>query len=512
MAKIKEWGDLIVLICIILELCIWPSLPNLAGCMMTGICWFVFSRIGLDETVIKEHIFGWLVFLSMSLYRILPLFATLLEFHSIGYNFVVPLDTYCGETILYLFSALAFYLAINRKSYSLVWLKKILFRCGFYTLISNKVIWALGIVGLLIRIYVSGANIETGDVVGKTLTGFTFLQYAPLLLFFPSLYSRDWEYKIISYDKKALLYLLFLIVLSFATNSRYAVLEPFGTFALLFLLSYLNCPHSLRQNVNKKYFVWGGLFLIFIIPFISDVSLAMLATRGIRADVDKVELFKETMDTYLDRDKMERLQRMKDAKDKIKNEMVPVYSENWSETYVSNFALNRYCNMKVSDNTLYHAEKVGFANKKMHDDFWTEIVAICPAPILNFIGFDYDKDKRFSRGDKLKALSTNTLPAGSFLVTSHLADGLVTFGYLYFPIEFLLFFIRFLFLDTFLFKYEGKTYYSAFGLITIFSFLAMFRNAGGCCDSLPYLLRGYWQDVILFTISFYVLRKIVVKS
>lgn len=512
MAKLKEWGDIIIIIGIILELCIWPSLPNLAGCMMTGICWFVFSRIGLDETVIKEHIFGWLVFLSMSLYRILPLFATMLEFHSIGYNFVVPIETYCGEMILYLFSALAFYIATHRKTYSLIWLKKILFRIGFYAPISNKVIWILGGAGLLIRIYVLGSNIEFGNVVGKTLSGFTFFQYAPILLFFPILYKKNNDNVLIVYNRNALLYLLFLIVLSFATNSRYAILEPIGTFALLFLLSYLKYPRYLRKNVSKKYIAYAGIIFLFLIPFVSDVSLAMLETRSIRGKVDKVELFKETIETYLDRDKMERLRRLKDLKDRGKNEIIPNYSENWSETYVSNFALNRYCNMKVSDNTLYHAEKVGFANKQMYNDFWNEIIAICPTPLLKFYGFDYDKNKRFSRGDKLKALSTGTSPFASYLVTSHLADGLVTFGYLYFPIEFLLFFIRFLFLDTFLLKYKGKTYYSVFGLITIFSFLAMFRNAGGCCDSLSYLLRGYWQDVILFTIGFYALRKIVANT
>ena len=109
--------------------------------------------------------------------------------------------------------------------------------------------------------------------------------------------------------------------------------------------------------------------------------------------------------------------------------------------YVSNFALNRYCNLKVTDNTLYHAKKVGFYNDLMYIDFWTEILALLPAPILDFFGVHYDKDDRYSRGDKLKALSENRHPFCSYLVTSHLADGLLTFGFWYFPIEFLMFFV-----------------------------------------------------------------------
>lgn len=37
----------------------------------------------------------------------------------------------------------------------------------------------------------------------------------------------------------------------------------------------------------------------------------------------------------------------------------------------------------------------------------------------------------------------------------------------------------------------------------------MFRNAGGACDSLPYLLREYWQDIIIVLIGFQILKKII---
>ena len=104
-------------------------------------------------------------------------------------------------------------------------------------------------------------------------------------------------------------------------------------------------------------------------------------------------------------------------------------------------------------------------------------------------------------------LTAMALLFASYIVTSHLADGLLTFGYWYFPIEFLLFFIRFLFLDTFILKYKENIFYSIFGLITIFTYLAMFRNAGGCCDSLSYIVRGYWQNVVLFIIGFTLLKK-----
>ena len=133
METIKRYGNIIIFTCIFLEMLIWPSINNLFGCLMTAISWLIFSKIGLNEQIIREHIFAWLVFLTMSLYRILPLIVTMLEGHSIGYNFILPLSTYCGETLLYLISALAFYLSIKHKM-SLLSLKRILFRLNMATL------------------------------------------------------------------------------------------------------------------------------------------------------------------------------------------------------------------------------------------------------------------------------------------------------------------------------------------------------------------------------------------
>lgn len=505
MEEIKRYGNIIIIACIILELLIWPSINNFFGCLMTAISWFIFSKLGLNKQIIREHTFAWLVFLSMSLYRILPLIATLLEGHSIGYNFVLPLSTYCGETLLYLISALAFYLAIKRKN-TLLFLKYVLYRCGFYDRTNNKTLWILGLLGLMAEIYTTLNHIEFGNVIGKIMEAFTVLQYAPILIFFPGLMGVDDKSKMFVLNKSCIIYTILLMIFSFAANSREALLEPIGTFALLFLLSYLNAPQNVHQSINKKY-IYGGLFTVFLIfPIINDVSLAMLYNRKFRSETNRTELLVNTFNTLKDKRIMEELRSIKDRKEL--NALKTETSKTWSEIYVSNFALNRYCNLKVTDNTLFHAKKVGFANQYMFDDFCLEIAALLPTPILNYLKIDYDKNFRYSRGDKLKALSEKRYPHASYLITSHLADGLLTFGYWYFPIEFLLFYLRFLLLDTFLLRYKGKVYYSIFGLITIFTFLAMFRHAGGCCDSLSYLLRGYWQDVLLFILGFTLLKKI----
>lgn len=508
MKKIRVYGNIIITVCVILEIIIWPSINNFFGCLMTIISWFIFSKLGLNVQIIKEHTFAWLVFVSMSLYRILPLIATLLEGHSIGYNFMVPLSTYAGETFLYIISAIAFYLAINCNN-SLTFLKKILFHLDFYGRTNNKVLWAMGFFGLILKVYVTINYIEYGDVLGKIMHGFTFFQYAPILIFFPCLIGDNKCSKVFAINISCLFYMIILIILSFGTNQRVEMLEPIITFILLFFLSYINSSKSTRKSINKKIVLSGIILLIFILPIINDISLAMLYNRQFKTNINNTEIFVKTFKTLGDRKLMDQLRHLKEIK-----EIKAVNTETntiWSETYVSNFALNRFCNLKVTDNTLYHAKKVGFPNQVIIDAFWLDVVAVFPTPIIKFFGVNYNKNDGYSRGDRLKALSFNKHPFFSLLVTSHLADGLLVFGYWYFPIEFLLFFVRFLFLDTFLLKYKGEIYYSIFGLITIFSFFAMFRNAGGGCDSIGYLLRWYWQDVILFIIGFSLFKKVTSK-
>ena len=244
MLQIKKWGHCIILIAIAVELILWPSLENLIGCGMTLICWIIFSKIGLNETTIKEHIFSWLVFLSMSLYRILPLLATLLECHSIGYNFVNPIETYLGETCLFLISALAFYLATNQKK-ALISLKIRLYKCGFYDRVSDNTIWCLGILGLIIRFYLMSTHIQIGDIIGKALSGFTFFQYAPIMLFFPSLYKMSKLKKIIVFNKGGVIY--FIIIICYKQQIRHTR-TIWNICTIIFIII-----HSASKSFTAKY-------------------------------------------------------------------------------------------------------------------------------------------------------------------------------------------------------------------------------------------------------------------
>lgn len=490
---VKPIGNILLILAIIAEMIFFPSIDNLIGCGMTAFCWLLFSTFGFRKSVIKKHFFAWLMFLSMSMYRILPLFATLIERKPISYGFSLSMNTFGGETFLYIISLLAFLLAVRRRHFNMklqVWLNKI----DYYDPVSDSVLWILGLIGLFAQVYVFRNQVVIGDVFGKFISTFIFLQNAPILLFFPALYKRKCK---ILFKNNVFVWIYFsiIVILSFATNSRHSVLAPFGTFVLLFILVYIIYPRRLTR-LYSKYIVISFLSLFFVVPFLSDISIAILAARDYRTGANPIELLKRTINIYTDNYQMEKLYKQKEALSKGGER--EEYEDEWTENYLDNFALNRYCNMRVTDATLYYKDCIGNANPRMRSFFMESVLKLFPAPVLNALGLHIDKRKSCSQGDYLYYLATNNSSGlGSFRVTSHLADGLATFGYFYFPFQFILFFLVFLILDCFSVYTRDGIRFSIFGLISIFTYFGMFRNANGCFGELSYLLRDFPQFILI---------------
>ena len=504
LSYIGNIGSIVLVIAIIAEMIFFPSTDNLLGCGMTVISWILFTNFALKKEIIHKHFFSWLMFLSMSLYRILPLFATLLEGRPISFGFSKSLETFTGETFLYIISLLAFLLAINRRHYNMkahVWLNKI----DYYDTIPDLALWILGFIGVFAQLYVLKSNVQIGNVFGKFISAFVFFQNAPILLLFPSLYKKNCKI-LFKNNFYLLIYFIFIVIVNFATNSRHAVLVPFGTFTLLLILVYITNPKRITKLISK-YIIISLLSLFFVLPFLSDISVAILAVRNYRTESSPIQILKRTLDVYFDDQLMESLYKEKELLNK--HSANEDYSDEWTENYVNNFALNRYCNIRITDATLYYKDQIGNANPQMLEFFQESLLKLLPSPILKALGINVDKSKPYSQGDYLYYLATNNYSAlGTSRVTSHLADGLATFGFFYFPIQFFLFWICFLLLDCFSVITKNGIKYSVFGLISIFTFFGMFRNANGCFGELSYIIREFPQYILITWIGLKVSKSI----
>jgi len=405
-------------------------------------------------------------------------------------------------------SSLSFYLACKDYKKPVAknnWLQKKLYDAGFYTSHNAAVLWGMGFFGLAMRLLnFSSGQVEYGDAGGKLVVVFQYLMYAPLCLLFPRLLGLAKSNK-----KPVYFYIALIFILNIASNSRQAIINPIATYALLFMLDVFRSNKDMSKLISPAKLIVGGFVVVFFLGVLSDLSLAMLATRSIRSDVSKSELFTETIRLYQDDKQMQKLRSAKESTmlngEGGENEPDVSYSDGWTEGYIDNFMLNRYSNLRITDEVLYYAHVVGWKNEMMQIDFVRRILILLPTPVLNFFAIPVNKeDLAFSRADLISSSNVR-----GYRVTSHVGDGLATFGYWYFPVQFVLFFCVFKLLNSFVF-FTDKTIYSAFGLMNIFTFLGMFRNANGCVLDLSYCLRGFWQGVVTYLVVLFIMKRLTI--
>lgn len=508
--SLRKYLSIILYLAILIELCFFPSWANFCGCLMALICWLVFSSFFLKRNIIVKYPFAFTMYLSMFMYRYLPLIATLIEGKPITYGLQLPYYTFFLETLLFLISSLAFHMASNNKQLSATnnYIQRAFYSLGFFSITSPFVIWSLGFIGLTAKLYLfTIQNIEYGDIDGKFLSGITYLMYVPLCLFFPALFKPAAIEKTSLKNKKIWIYWGVLFILSLATNSRQAMLAPIATIGLLFLLYICKYNIKIQSILSPIKLITFLIILIFGINFLSDISLAMLYNRGIRSEVSKSKLLKKTMLTLQDKELMQNIRKQKAA---LYNDKVQKYSDGWNENYIDNFVLNRYCNIRITDQTLYYALRIK-NNKEMIQNFSDQLIAQLPTPLINKLGFHLNKkNMEYSRGDLLYAIAAHSPIFAGYRVTSHVADGIATFGLLYFPIQFFLFWGVFKLLNSFVYydKKRNIPIYSIYALASIFTFLGMFRNANGCLSDISYILRRFLQDGFTFAIILFLVNKI----
>lgn len=491
---LRKFLDIVLYVSILGEIIFFLSWANLAGCVMELIVWRIFRTFFLKKDVILKHPFSFLAFLSVFLARYIPLPATLVEGKPITYGFENPYETFFLETLMFIVASLAFYAVISNKTSKNSALQRTFYRFNFFST-DVRTLWILGFIGVLARIQnLAVANeVQYGDTGSKFLDGFLYLQFAPILMLFPSLSG-------ISYNKRrstfVLLYAALMFILSFAANSRQQMIYPIFTIVLLFILYIIKENISIFRLFSPAKLAFTFIILIFGLSFLSDLSLAMLSNRELRGDISRGELFDKTLETMQDEEQMEELR-----ESSIEEQgTLQSYSSGWDEAYLSNFMLNRYGNMRVVDETLYYANRVGYGNQQMRNSFSEKSVAIFPLPFLSLVGIKVNKDDlTYSPGDMLYYVATgSTYVLGGFRVTSLVGDGLATFSYFCFPIIFILLYLSFKLMDTLVLYANGTVYFSILGLINVFGFVGMFRNSIGCIVPLTYILRGFWQQCFTF--------------
>ncbi len=494
----------------LLEAAFFPQMENLYGCFTFFVAWgFLYPCVlKLKGEVRNKCFFPYLALLGLGLtFFWLPLIATFVEGKPLTFRFAVPYKTFTLQllNLMMLIAAYRCCLHLYRTNNPLQRLWK---KMGYFTAPTDLQVWAMGVVGLvslILLLTIQGTDEADAENLGfwGHLLGVTksFISF-PCLLLFKQLYSGNAQ----STSKRSVfIYLGIMAVLSVATGKRTPIFLPVATLAFCYILPIITQGKRLFSTRNTILALIG----VFLITGpVADLAMAMALGRDNTGQTSASKTFDNIWKIYRDKESLHTLYQISISNtDNVGNN-----EYGWSEYYVDNIILDRFCNIRVCDATIDYAYKLGLDNPKMQNYMQKNILYLLPTPILRRLGIYVNKfESQYTPGD---LMSTEGLGLKhqyhGYRVAGDVGIGLYLWGYAYFFYAFLIYIVFFYFLSTKAEVFQnGVIIFALPAMNEIFRTLLTFNNDTGMLGVISTLLRTGWQNIILYCIIFAIIRKIV---
>ena len=277
------------------------------------------------------------------------------------------------------------------------------------------------------------------------------------------------------------------MVVLISTNSRNQVITSLLIVLICYFLSQL---YKKRVILSKTKIIVATLLISIVVGPLSDLAFAMVIARAQRHNTKFTVLLESTLKIYNDKENLYKLKQLADSRiidSKSKNTI------DWDEYYVSSIFLNRVCNYRVADATIYHAQRVGIPNKNMMDDFMTHLIITFPQPIVNILGGPSDKSKyAYSPMDKLYSISSNRSLIPGYRVGGDIGLSLSIFGIFAFFVTFVVYLLEFTIYDNLICKRRGRIVFPFLVLVSIYpTFFLRFQVGSGLISHISFLIWGF---------------------
>lgn len=499
---IKKYGMAILLFFTVLETIFFFSFENILGCAVFIYAWYIWSKIvflkkNFDKCFLPTLGITGYIFC----YYFLPLVATFLEGKPLTHNFQVANLTFFNMFLNVTTIFFAYKLCLNTYKRGNV-IERLWETIGFFKVPTEKQVWIFGIVGcaLLINIVFSGSyysdyeDIQIGQNLSFVISN-VFITYAamPICLYFTALYGYN---KPLKYKKYIIPFIIIMSLIGVAATKRSLIFNSLATIVIIYLFIIV-------YN-NRKIFTLKNIVITFFVTFLltgpaADLALAMILNRMNSSGGTKT--FDQVIELYQDKDKMEALH----AVQKMITSNNGDNRLSWSEDYVDNIFLSRFCNIRVLDASVFYAKELGYDNPQMHKYFKEEIINRLPSFIVALLG-----EKKVVHTTVADEMNNRYFNGGrnfwaGWKVSGDIGVGLYTFGYKYYPIALIIYFLVFSLLSTYTKFYNGKVIIPVTILCGFYLKFVYFDNAYGIYSSIAELLRG-WVNVIVYCAVFKIIR------
>ncbi len=511
LSAFKSTTNKLVILVAVLEVVFFFSPTMVTVVAMTLLNWwiaynFVFTAKNLQLYPLSTFtLIGYCFF-----FIIMPAPATLMEFKSVIYNLKNPVETFAHISLLFVVLVLThdLYKKIVRKNP----LRNAFKKMHFYNSFSKSEVWALSVFALFIvsiNIMFYGRWLDEDVSVNKPLlleliSPVTIFLYLPLLFLFPC-YKLINNVNKVKYVVLICLFAIVLFVIGISSNVRTMALSFLTLGLAAFLFAYLSGLIKIKSKPKIVIFIIIAAWF-FTGPFM-DLSLSMVIVRGEKTGVSGIELFNKTLEVYKDKP------RLKAYKNLMSNERRMRLMDDWDETYIDNDILARFCSVKTIDETIYYANKIGFSNTQMREEYERQIYAIFPDVICNAFGMTTEERndiKSYSLTDYLYTKATgSTSGLGSFKIGSFQGLGLAIFGYAYLLVAIPIFFILFLFFESTVLITNDGVRLSVWTFLNLFLIFYITVAGHNFQTDTKYIIRGFFESILFYYISLFIAKKII---
>lgn len=505
---ICKWVLAIIVCLTILEAIIYPESENVYGCFTFIIAWLFLATFVLRQKNAQKCFIPFIALFGIGIcFYFLPLPMTMIEGKPLTFRFQCPYITFSYQLLNLVMLIISYRLCLYfYKPTNL--LTRLWTKLGYFSAPSDKQIWAMGIIGIasqIILLSVMGTDealAENLGVVGHLLNVTKVFASFPVLLLFKHLYTGKVVPKI---EKRPIfIYLVVLAVLGVATGKRTALFSSFVTLAMCYILPAFT---ENKRLFSRKSILISIVGIYLITGPVADFAIAMNFGRDNSGKTGANQTFDKILDLYQDKEKLNTMYKtFLMATDNGGDNL-----SGWSEYYVDNIMLDRFCNLRVCDMTIDYARKLGFDNPTMHEYVSNQVLFQLPTPILNLLGYHLNKfELQYTPGDLLSMESLNIGYYHGYRVAGDVGIGLYLWGEKYFLYGIFIYFIYFFFLSS-LVKLSpvSSLIFPLPVLADMFRYFLLFNNATGMVGVLTTILRVGWQAIFVYCLILFFIKKMI---
>ena len=488
------------LIIILLMSCAWevvkyPTIESLLICSTSLASLMLYNKYVFRLYIIIYHPISFFVISNLFLFMYLPIPVTLMDGNSAYHHLYIPKTTFVLQFLYFAITVLAFSITIKYNTKTICKTSRFLKDIGYFPKVNIKILWILGLLGCIPRLILMVSDIQIG---AGLLGNLAYFMYAPICILFSPLFGNEQCSMKMKYC--VYIYIVLIMLLLIGTNARHDVITSIIIILLLsFYYYFSNDKGGFLFSVKKVIVCILSIFLVTG-PF-SDLATAMVIVRSERTSISLGELIAKTYDVFLDKDTLAKYRDLEKAKWKD----VDLSYKIWDEHYVSNVFLERFCNYRVVDASIFHALRTNMSAPLVQSHFIDKLLELPPNPIPSIL-FGVTKGKQYSQMDMLFADSSKNAPFGGLRVGGDVGLGLSVFGVFYFIIQFIVYILFFTLTSALCYRQGSVLVFSIFTSIKLMDIFNLFTVHSGIVRHISFLIWSFWYGSIFSIIVFVIIR------